>query len=169
MSAIVANLQQMSVRFVTKYPTGELVGAFGLLLHNPSFGEQWFKLDRAVTSLSLSPTVREVAILTVASRTQCAYEKYAHLVMAEIRGITHEQSQDLISGKFPELLGKGEKLAWEVANALGQPGPLSQEIWDFGIQTIGKDGMMSLIHVIGFYQYISVLLNGFDVKVPDMT
>lgn len=123
-----------------------------------------------MTSLpALPPTVREVAILAVASRTQCAYEKYAHLVMAEIRGITHEQSQDLISGKFPESLGKGEKLAWEVANALGQPGPLNQEIWDLGVQTIGKDGMMALIHVIGFYQYISVLLNGFDVKVPDLS
>lgn len=112
--------------------------------------------------------MREVAILAVASRTQCAYEKYAHLVMAEIRGITHEESQDLITGKFPESLGKDERLAWEVANALGHPGPLSQEIWDLGLQRIGKDGMMSLIHVIGFYQYISVLLNGFDVKVPDL-
>jgi hypothetical protein len=89
--------------------------------------------------------------------------------MAEIRGITHEQSQDLISGRFPESLGRDEKLAWDVANALGQPGPLSQEIWDLGLQRIGKDGMMSLIHVIGFYQYISVLLNGFDVKVPELS
>jgi AhpD family alkylhydroperoxidase len=158
----------MNVRFITKYPTGELVGAFGLLLHNPSFGEQWFKLDRAVSSLpALSPTVREVAILTVASRAQCAYELYAHLVMAEIRGITEEQSQDLISGKFPESLGRDEKVAWEVANALGNPGPLEQRIWDMGMQTIGKEGMAALVHVVGFYQYISVILNGFDVKVPE--
>lgn len=88
--------------------------------------------------------------------------------MAGIIGITHEQSQNLINGKFPESLGSGEKVAWEVANALGQPGPLSQEIWDMGIQAIGKDGMVSLIHVIGFYQYVSVLLNGFDVKVPKL-
>lgn len=113
--------------------------------------------------------MREVAILAVASRTQCAYEKYAHLVMAEIRGITPEQSQDLISGKFPESLGKDEKVAWEVANALGRPGPLNQEIWEMGIQIVGKDSMVSLIHVIGFYQYISVLLNGFDVKVPELS
>lgn len=117
----------------------------------------------------LSPTVREVAILAIASRTQCAYEKYAHFVMAGIRGITHEQVQELISGIFPESLGQDEKVAWEVANALGQPGPLNQEIWDMGIQTIGKDSMVSLIHVIGFYHYISVLLNGFDVKVPELS
>lgn len=158
----------MSVRFITKYPTGELVGAFGLLLHNPSFGEQWFKLDRAVSSLpGLSPTLREVAILVVASRAQCVYEMYAHLVMAGIRGITQEQSQDLISGKFPESLGRGERVAWEVANALGKPGPLEKGVWDMGIQTIGKESMVTLVHVVGFYQYISVILNGFDVKVPE--
>jgi 4-carboxymuconolactone decarboxylase len=89
--------------------------------------------------------------------------------MAEIRGITQEQSQDLTNGKFPESLGKDEKVAWEVANALAQPGPLSSKLWDMGLQTIGKDSMASLIHVIGFYQYISVLLNGFDVKIPQLS
>ncbi|KAL6835541.1 AhpD-like protein [Trichoderma camerunense] len=155
-----------NIPFVTKNPTGELVGAFALLLHNPPFGELWFKLDRAVTSLPLPLTVREVAILVVASRAKCAYELYAHTVMAEIRGISKEQVEDLINGKFPESLGEEEKVAWDVANAMGKPGPLVQSLWDSGVKRIGRDNMMSLIHVIGFYQYISIILNGFDVQVP---
>jgi 4-carboxymuconolactone decarboxylase len=103
----------------------------------------------------------------VAARTQCAYEIYAHLVIAEISGITYEQKHDLMNGKCPESLGPDEKMVWEIANALGNPGPLDRGIWGKGLETIGRESMMSVVHVVGFYQYVSTILNGFDVKVPD--
>lgn len=111
--------------------------------------------------------MREVAILVVAARTQCAYEIYAHLVMAEISGITYEQKHDLMNGKCPESLGPDENMVREIANALGNPGPLDRGIWGKGLETIGRESMMSVVHVVGFYQYVSTILNGFDVKVPD--
>ena len=113
--------------------------------------------------------MREVAILVVATRTQCAYEIYAHMVMAEISGISEEQRQDLMNGKCPESLGKDVKIVWEVANALGEPGPLDHATWEKGQEVIGRESMISLVHVVGFYQYVSIILNGFDVKVPNVS
>ncbi|KAJ2973764.1 hypothetical protein NQ176_g6422 [Zarea fungicola] len=152
--------------FVTRYSTGELVGAFALLLHNPSFGRLWFDLDRGVGSLPLTPKIREVAILVVAAQTHCDYEAYAHNVLAELRGITETERLEIAQGNCPDSLGNEEKLAWEVATGLGKPGPLDKGLWDRGIDEVGEESMVSIVHIVGFYHYVSIILNGFDVKVP---
>ena len=34
-------------------------------------------------------------------------------------------------------------------------------------QILGKDNTIALIHYIGFYSYVAVLLNGFDASIPE--
>lgn len=153
---------------MAKLSTGELLGPFGVLLHNPAFGERWFALGNGLRSLpGMKPKWREIAILVVASRTKAAYEAYAHAILAEEAGVTKDQQSDIQNGQCPNSFADDEKIVWEVAMGLGKVGPLDQAIWEKGLKVIGKEGMMGVIFTVGYYHNVSTVLNGFDVKVAD--
>jgi hypothetical protein len=67
---------------------GELVGPWNPWLHFPKFGGPVWELVKALsTSPSLPKSVREVAILVTGAQFRSAYEIYAHVLVAEARGL----------------------------------------------------------------------------------
>ena len=69
---------------------GELIGPWNPWLHFPKFGGPVWELVKALsTSPSLPKPVREVAILVTGARFRSAYEIYAHVLVAEARGLCH--------------------------------------------------------------------------------
>ena len=147
---------------------GSLIGPYGVLLHHPEVGRQFQALVRAVQAIpGLSLYGREVAIAVAGSRSKAAYEHYAHEIIATQRaGLTAAELRDIHAGRCPDTLTDEGKAAFELATALGRPGVLDQTIYDRAIGVLGKDGVAAVVHFTGFYSYVGVLLNGFDVQVP---
>ena len=72
--------------------SGELVGPWNPWLHFPKFGGPVWELVKALsTSPSLPKPVREVAILVTGARFRSAYEIYAHVLVAEARGLPDDK------------------------------------------------------------------------------
>jgi hypothetical protein len=71
---------------------GALMWPWNPWLHEPQFGKPIWELTKA---LSLSPSlpnpVREVAILVTGAKFRAAYEIYAHVMLAEQRGISDDK------------------------------------------------------------------------------
>ncbi|RVX70790.1 hypothetical protein B0A52_05441 [Exophiala mesophila] len=147
---------------------GSLIGPYGVLLHHPQVAPRFQDLVKALHTIpGLSLYGREVVIAVAGSRSQAAYENYAHHIIATKRaGITEDELHEIHAGRCPDTLTDEGKAAFHLASALGKPEVLDQAAYDNAVQVLGKDGAAAVIHYTGFYSYVGILLNGFDVKAP---
>jgi 4-carboxymuconolactone decarboxylase len=149
-------------------PNGELIGPWNPWLHFPKFGGPIWTLVRALsTSPSLPRSVREVAILVTGARFRSAYEIYAHVLVAEARGLPDEKIATIVAGQRPSDLTREEAIAYDVAAALVSGGLLPELTYRQAVAQFQESGTAELINLIGLYCAVSVTLNGFDVPVPD--
>src|SRR5439155_23183749 len=83
-----------------------------------------------VKALSTSPTlprpVREIAILVTGAKFRSAYEIYAHVLVAELRGLPDDKIATIVAGQRPSDLTREEGAASDVAAALVSCGVLSE-------------------------------------------
>jgi 4-carboxymuconolactone decarboxylase len=147
---------------------GELIGPWNPWLHFPKFGGPVWELVKALsTSPSLPKPVREVAILVTGARFRSAYEIYAHVLVAEARGLPDDKIATIVAGQRPSDLSREEAVAYDVAAALVAGGLLPELTYRQAVALFTESGTAELINLIGLYCAVSVTLNGFDVPVPD--
>lgn len=160
------------VKFETKDENDALLGPFAVLLRTPELARAWFGLGREGNELlTVSPAVRETAILAVGSVFKAEYELYSHTIVAtQATDLTERQVSLIRDGKRPEgedKLDAACEVAFDMGIALsGKPGPLSPEIWERACETVGQESTLALIHLIAHYANTCILLNAADVRAP---
>lgn len=147
---------------------GALIGPFNVWMHVPAWGRPIWELMKAI---SVSPTlprnIREVAILVTGAHFRAAYEIYAHVLLAESRGLEDEKIATIVAGQRPSNLTRDESIAYDVASALVSGYVLPEVTYRQAVDVFGAASVMELIYLVGVYCFVSVTLNGFDVPVPD--
>jgi len=147
---------------------GALIGPWNPWLHFPKLGRPVWELVKA---LSLSPTlpkpVREIAILVTGAHFHAGYELYAHVLMAELRGLDDDTIATIVAGQRPANLEGDQAVAYDVASALVGGGVLPELVYKQAIEHFGEASTAELIYLVGLYCMVSTTLNGFDVPVPD--
>jgi hypothetical protein len=163
-----AGIMQNFKGFTSMNASGAMLGPFNPWVHWPGWGGPIWEL---VKSLSMSPTlprpVREVAILVTGAQFRSAYEIYAHVIVAENRGLPDEKISTIVVGQRPADLTREESIAYDVASALVGGHVLPELTYKQAVAAFGADGAAELIYLVGLYCFVSVTLNGFDVPVPD--
>ena len=145
-----------------------MIGPFPAMLHFPQFGVPALVFQRTLSSEARLPkTVREVAILTVGATFGARYELYAHEITAAEVGLSSSQIATLAAGGCPSGLSDEEAIAHDVARALARGRILPASTYARAVDVLGRDGVGELVFLIGGYALIAVLLNAFDVPVPD--
>jgi len=148
--------------------TGALIGPWNPWLRFPKFGGPVWALVKALSSApSLPRPVREIAILVTGARFRAAYEIYAHVLVAELRGLPDEKIATIVAGQRPSDLTREEAVAYDLASALVSGGVLPELTYAQAIKAFGEDGTAEFISLVGLYCMVSVTLNGYDVPVPD--
>jgi 4-carboxymuconolactone decarboxylase len=147
---------------------GALIGPWNAWLHYPKYGAPAWALVKA---LSLSPTlpkpIREVAILVAGAKFRAAYEIYAHVRVAEVGGLSDDKLATIVAGERPADLSREEAIAYDVASSLVSGGVLPTLTYEQSVRVFGDQGSAELISLVGLYCMVAVLLNGFDVAVPE--
>jgi 4-carboxymuconolactone decarboxylase len=147
---------------------GTLIGPWNPWLHFPKFGGPVWELVKALsTSPSLPRPVREVAILVTGAKFRSAYEIYAHVLVAELRGLPDDKIATIVAGQRPSDLTREEAITYDVASSLVSGGVLPALTYRQAVAAIGEAGTAELIYLVGLYCMVSVTLNGFDVPVPE--
>jgi alkylhydroperoxidase family enzyme len=147
---------------------GALLGPFNPWLHEPKFGHPIWELVKAIsTSPALPKPIREVAILVTGAKFRSAYELYAHVLVAERRGLPDDKIATIVAGQRPGDLTREEAIAYDLASALLETGVLPELTYQQAVKTFGQHATAELIYLIGVYCLVSVTLNGFDVPVPE--
>lgn len=154
--------------FVNMRADGALLGPWNPWLSEPMFGKPVWDLVKVVASNpSLPPAVREVAILVTGSHFRSGYELYAHVLVAEQRGLTDEKLATIVAGQRPVDLTRPEAVAYDFASALVGGGVLPELTYKAAVEQFGVHGAAELSYLIGVYCMVSVTLNTFDVPVPE--
>lgn len=147
---------------------GALLGPWNPWLHEPKFGKPiWELVKTMVANPCLAPPVREVAILVTGAHFCSAYELYAHVLMAEQRGLSDEKLSTIIAGQRPTDLTRPEGVAYDFASALVNGGVLPELVYRAAVKEFGAKGAAELSYLVGLYCMVSITLNTFDVSVPD--
>jgi 4-carboxymuconolactone decarboxylase len=147
---------------------GALLGPWNPWIHEPKFGKPVWELTKAMVSIpSLPAPVREVAILVTGAHFKSAYELYAHVMVAEHRGLSDEKLATIVAGQRPNDLTRQEAVAYDFASALVNEGLLPELTYRAAVEQFGKHGAAELSYLVGLYCLVSVTLNTFDVPVPD--
>jgi 4-carboxymuconolactone decarboxylase len=148
--------------------TGALIGPWNPWLRFPKFGGPVWELVKALSSSPKLPRpVREVAILVTGAKFHSAYEIYAHVLVAELRGLPDDRIATIVAGQRPNDLTREEAVAYDVASALVSGGVLPALAYQQAVAAFGEEGTAELINLVGLYCMVSVTLNGFDVPVPE--
>jgi hypothetical protein len=146
---------------------GTLIGPWNPWLHYPKFGKPVWELVKALSSApSLPRAIREVAILVTGTNFKAGYEIYAHVLVAELRGLSDEKIATIVAGERPANLTDNEAIAYDTASALVSGGVLPELCYKRAVTAFGELGAAELINLVGLYCMVSVTLNGFDVPVP---
>jgi alkylhydroperoxidase family enzyme len=144
------------------------LGPWNPWLHEPKFGKPVWELVKAMVSKpSLPASVREVAILVTGAHFRSAYELYAHVIVAEKRGLPDDKLATIVAGQRPANLSPQEGVAYDFASALVNGGVLPELTYRAAVEQFGLHGAAELSYLVGVYCLVSVTLNTFDVPVPE--
>lgn len=154
--------------FINVRDDGALLGPWNPWIQEPAFGKPVWELTKAMaTKPSLPLPVREIAILVTGAHFKSAYELYAHVIVAENRGLSDEKLATVVAGQRPVDLTRQEAVAYDFASALVNGGVLPELTYRAAVEQFGQHGAAELSYLVGLYCLVSVTLNTFDVPVPD--
>lgn len=154
--------------FIALNENGALIGPWNPWLHYPKYGRPVWELVKALSSAPVLPRpIREVAILVTGAKFKAGYEIYAHVLVAELRGLSDDKIATIIVGQRPPDLTADEALAYDFASSLVGGGVLPELCYNRAVAAFGEVGAAELINLVGLYCMVSVTLNGFDVPAPE--
>ena len=154
--------------FIAINEADELIGPWNPWLRFAKFGGPVWELVKSLSAAPKLPKpVREIAILVTGAHFRSAYEIYAHVMVAELRGISDDKIATIIAGQRPGDLTREEAVAYDLASALVSGGVLPALTYRQAVGLFGEEGTAEFIYLVGLYCMVSVTLNGFDVPVPE--
>jgi 4-carboxymuconolactone decarboxylase len=152
-------------------PRGDRVklgGPFGVYMHAPRYGDLMQQLGAFVRfETSLPPRLSEFAILCTARLWRAQYEWHAHAPIAEKAGVKPEAIADLKAGRTPKKTAKDERAIFDFVQELYKKRRVSERTYKRVQGFLGDKGAVELTGILGYYAGISMILNVFNVPLPD--
>jgi 4-carboxymuconolactone decarboxylase len=154
--------------FRTMSADGAFLGPWNTWIHEPELGSAFWHTTKAVARCAVLPDrVRQIAILVVGAHFNAAYELYAHSAEAKKDGLTDSLISTLVAGSRPEGMTDEEGVAYDLAFSLSAARRLPEDTYRRALSVFGQRGTNELVFLVAYYCFVSVVLNGFDVPVPE--
>lgn len=151
-------------RFPLVGDDGALEGPFNSMLLAPKLGFALQALGSAIRyGANLSPRVREVSILMVASKWNCEFEQRAHEPLAFDCGISTAEIEGIRSGRSPVGQTPAEQAAFEVSRCLINDTDLADDEFERYSTLLGADAIFELSTLVGYYSTLALQLRIFRV------
>jgi len=135
-------------------------GPFNVLLRSPEMGDlaQQFGASMRFHS-SLPRKLNEMAIIITARHWTAQYEWSAHRSAAAQAGLNESIIQAIAAGKRPGSMDADETIIYNFATELLNTKQVSDPVFKAVKDKFGERGVVDLIGVMGYYQFVSMLLN----------
>lgn len=141
--------------------------ALSTLARHPALAKAFLRFNvHLLTSSTLPPRIRELAILRVAHRRGCAYEWSHHVRMAKDEGITDDQIAAVRSFAGEEAGGLAEfdRVVIAGVDELEEKSQLSDETWAALGERLDDRQRMDFVFTVGCYALLAMAFNTFGVQ-----
>jgi 4-carboxymuconolactone decarboxylase len=137
---------------------GVLQGPFGGFLLSPAVGDALQQLGAAVRYRSALPDrLRELAILAVAARRRCGFERMAHEAVGAACGLTDEELRQVAEERGPELDDPVEAAGLRLTRAL-LDGDVDDATWRACVPPLDETAVFELVTLVGYYATLALQL-----------
>ncbi len=146
---------------------GALLGPFNAYLHTPELGARLESAGVALREVvSLSPRLREIAILMTAKHHRSQFEWYAHASIARDEGLSEQAIEAIKQGRDPGFADPTEAAVHAFAAELLEKRRVSDATFDALAARLPEKERVELVFVLGYYALVSMTLNVFEVPLP---
>ena len=160
------------VRPGTGYETG-LRGPVGMWMHSPVLAEAVFDLRQRVRyGTPKDQRLTELIILTTAREISNQYEWSAHEPLGQAAGL----EQDIIEvikyrkdfDSLPSIEGfdEIEQTLVQFTRELVSEEKVSTPTFNKAIELFGNEGVVDIVGLVGYYNFVAMTLKAFDVQRP---
>ena len=156
----------------TGYETG-LRGPVGMWMHSPSLASAVFDVRQRVRyGTPKDQRLTELIILSTAREINNQYEWSAHEPLAQTAGLEQEiievikHRRDLTS--LPEIpgLNEVERVLIQFTRELVSEDKVSSDTFRTAINLFGNEGLVDIVGLVGYYNFVAMTLKAFDVQRP---
>ncbi|OBI23020.1 carboxymuconolactone decarboxylase family protein [Mycobacterium sp. E2497] len=144
--------------------------ALSTLAHHPALAKAFLRFNvHLLTSSTLPPRIRELAILRVAHRRGCAYEWSHHVSMAKAEGMTDDEIAAVRSFAGGDAGGFDEFDSVVIAGVdeLEEKSQLSDETWAALGARLNDQQRMDFVFTVGCYALLAMAFNTFGVELEN--
>jgi 4-carboxymuconolactone decarboxylase len=136
-------------------------------LKSPGLADHAHQLGAHVRfGTDFSPRLTEIAILVTARYWTAQFEWSAHVRLARQAGIAQEAIDAIAARREPVFSDPDEQLVYDFCNTFYRNHGVDDALFEKAKQRFGERGLVDLTGLIGYYSFVSVTLNMFQVPVP---
>jgi 4-carboxymuconolactone decarboxylase len=144
-----------------------LGGPFNPWLHAPDVGIRAAELGTSVRfGTSIERRLLELAIIVVAARWRAEFEWWAHARMARENGIAEGAIAAIRRDEAPPFESADEAIVYAVSRQLVADGRIDDGNYERAVGLLGRQGVVELVMLCGYYSMVSFTLNAFEVPLP---
>jgi 4-carboxymuconolactone decarboxylase len=143
-------------------------GPFNVLLRSPEMGDlaQQFGASMRFQS-SIPRKLNELAIIITARHWTSHYEWYAHRRAAQQAGLDQSIIDAVAAGKRPAKMQPDEEAVYTFCTEILTTKQVSDKTFEATKAKFGERGVVDLIGVVGYYQFVSMVLNTDRYPLPE--
>jgi 4-carboxymuconolactone decarboxylase len=162
--------QKTLVDDILSGPRTSLDGPFNVLLRSPEMGDlaQKFGAQMRYHS-SLPPRLNEFVILITARFWTAQFEWQAHHKNALAAGLSPAIIDALAAGRRPGSMQPDEAAVYNFCTEVLSAKQASDAVFQAAVEKFGERGVVDMLGVMGYYQFVSMLLNVDRYPLPDGT
>ena len=143
---------------------GQFGGPFDPWIRSPEVAQRAMSLGNYIWErTSVGRRIVELAIIVTGRHWRSNVEWVAHARMARNKACPTTAIQAVFEQRMPADAPDDEKLTIELCRALHETQDLPKPLYDRAIAMWGEQGLMDIIQTIGFYTFVSMTLNAFNI------
>lgn len=148
-------------------PRGAVPPPVHVWLASPGLADNAHKLGAHVRfATPFTPKQTEIAILCTARYWTAEFEWAAHVRLALQAGLTQDQIDAIAARRTPDFPDPDDRLVHDFAHAYYRDHRVDDATFARVEARWGRRGVVDLAGLIGYYSFVSVTLNVFEVPVP---
>ena len=152
-------------------PRGGLRGPYLALIHHPELADKLQALGEHLRyGAAISPANIEMVVLIVARHMNCQYEWFAH---ERIARNTTDLADSIIKAlqinAVPPEMNAEQKTLYQFSKEVIAHGQPTNSTYDEAIKHFGREGVLDIISLVGYYSLIAMVLNTSQIPLPEGT
>jgi AhpD family alkylhydroperoxidase len=144
------------------------LNALGTFAHHPELTRAFHTFNGHVLfGTTLSARQRELLVLRVAARRDCAYEWVQHVVLAADAGLSDEEVARVAEGPSAAGWDDLDRALVQAADDLLDDARVGDAPWAALEASLDRQQLMDVVFTVGAYDLVAMAFRSFDVELDD--